>query len=216
MRDQSEIIDYLFGDLDELDRMRFERSMQEDAKLAAEVERMRLLVRRLDGLSSEAWDYAGAHHEPAPSQPARQRRSWLTRRRAVFAFGAAAALAALLIVLLNVGSSSTPAKTVVLTAVAGTPPRSHATATISGSDRVQVNIEHLSPTDQRHYYELWLMTDTTHLVPVASFRVNPGGTARLSLPLPASPSAYRYLNVSLQKAGGGNGISSLSVLRGPT
>jgi len=217
MRDQGEMIDYLLGELDELDRVRFERSMQEDAGLRAEVDGMRQLVGRLDGLSTEAWDYAGAHHGQREPEPARrQRRTWLTPRRAGLAFAGAAALAAVLLVLLTAGSSRTPSKTVVLGAVPGAPSRSRATATITGSERVQLNIEHLTPTDERHYYELWLMTDTTHLVPVASFRVNPSGAARLSLPLPASPAAYRYLNVSLQRAGAGSAISSLSVLRGPT
>ena len=216
MSDQSEIIDYLLGELDELDRARFERSMQDAADLRREVERMRLLVGRLDGLSGEAWDYAGAHHEQSSPQPARrERRSWFTARRTALAFGGFAVLAAVLIAALTAGSSKTSSKTVVLTAVEGAPARSHATATITGSERVQMNVEHLTPTDQRHYYELWLMTDATHLVPVAAFRVNGSGTARLSLPLPASPADYRYLNVSLQKAGDGSSISSLSVLRGP-
>ncbi len=217
MRDQSEIIDYLLGELDELERARFERGMQEDAELRAEVGRMSLVVGRLEDLSGEAWDYAGAHRDQLSSAPEhRERRAWFTPRRAGFAFGAAAVLAGILIVLLTARSTTAPTKTVVLTAVEGAPARSHATATITGSERVQVNVEHLTPTDRLHYYELWLMTDATHLVPVASFRVNGRGTARLSLPLPASPAAYRYLNISLQNARAGSAISSLSVLRGPT
>ena len=127
-----------------------------------------------------------------------------------------AVLAAVLIAVLVLRSSSTPSHTVVLSALAGASPGSHATATITGSQRVRVNVEHVRPTDAAHYHELWLMTDATHLVSVASFRVNGAGSARLSLPLPAPPAAYRYLKVSLPRAGAGSAIFSLSVLRGPT
>ena len=220
MADQGEIIDYLLGELDELDRVRFERSLQEDPALRAEVDRMRPVLTRLDGLSDDAWEHvAGAHAAQEPSmQPAapRRRRRGLAPRRAAFAFAGVAALAAVIIALLTVGSSSTSSHTVVLSALAGAPPGSSATATITGSRRVQMNIAHLRPTDANHYYELWLMTDTTHLVSVGSFRVPSSGTARLSMPLPAPAGDYRYLNVSVQRAGAGSGISNLSVLRGPT
>ena len=79
-----------------------------------------------------------------------------------------------------------------------------------------MRVEHLPATDVAHFYELWLMTDTTHLVSVGKFRVDFSGAANVSMTLPASPADYRYLNVSLQRAGGGRGISNVSVLRGPT
>jgi hypothetical protein len=113
------------------------------------------------------------------------------------------------------GSSRQTVRSVQLSALAGVPARAHATATMIGSGRVQVNVEYLPPTNASHYYELWLMTDATHLVAVASFRVNGSGDANLSLPLPASPTLYRYLNISLQSAGAGASISNQSLLRGP-
>jgi anti-sigma-K factor RskA len=120
-----------------------------------------------------------------------------------------------LVLVLTTGSSSTGSHTVVLSPLAGAPADSRATATITGSERVQLSVEHLAATDSGHYYELWLMTDTTHLVSVASFRVNSRGSARLSVPLPAAPARYRYLNISLQRAGAGTAISRQSLLRGP-
>jgi anti-sigma-K factor RskA len=123
------------------------------------------------------------------------------------------AIAVVLVVSLP-GSAPTRTDRVALSALAGTPASSHATAVIAGSRRVQVDVQYLPPAAAGHHYELWLMTDTTHLVPVASFGVSRAGTARLSLPLPAPPSRYRYLNVSLQQAGE-SAISNVSVLRGP-
>ncbi len=220
MADQGEIIDYLLGELDELDRVRFERSLQDDPSLRAEVNRMRPVLGRLDALGDEAWEHVASRsaEETIPARAARpaRRRLRLAPRRAALAFGGVAALAAVLILLITAGSSNAPSHTVVLSALAGAPPGSHATATITGSRRVQMNIQHLRPTDAGHYYELWLMTDTTHLVSVGSFRVGQSGTARLSMPLPAPASDYRYLNISVQQAGAGSGISDLSVLRGPT
>ena len=220
MADQGEIIDYLLDELDELDRVRFERSLQEDAGLREEVDRMRPVLARLDGLSDEAWDHVSAHHgaegRPARQSAPRRRLFRLAPRRAAFAFAGVAAVAVIAIALLTAGSSRAPSHTVVLSALAGAPPGSRATATITGSRRVQMNIQHLRPTDAGHYYELWLMTNTTHLVSVGSFRVGQSGSARLSMPLPAPAGDYRYLNVSVQQAGAGSAISNLSVLRGPT
>ena len=51
MDDRSEMVDYLLDELDELDRLRCERRMQEDPAFRAEVERLRPLLTRLDGLS---------------------------------------------------------------------------------------------------------------------------------------------------------------------
>lgn len=221
MADQGEIIDYLLGELDELDRVRFERSLQEDAALRAEVDRMRPVLARLDELPAAVWDHvaengAGAPEGARPAGARAPRRRWWEPRRAGFAFAGAAVLAAALIALLTLASSSTPSHTVVLSALAGAPPGSRATATITGPRRVQMDVEHLEPTDAGHYYELWLMTDATHLVSVGTFRVGESGQARLSMPLPAPASDYRYLNISVQQAGAGSSISDQSVLRGPT
>ena len=113
------------------------------------------------------------------------------------------------VIALAARSSSPPARsTVVLRALAGAPANSLATATITGSRQISVSVLHLPPTDSRHHYELWLMTSTTDLVPVGSFRVSGSGSVRMSAPLPAPASRYRYLDISLQGDAAGAGISS--------
>jgi anti-sigma-K factor RskA len=103
-----------------------------------------------------------------------------------------------------------------LSALAGAPADSWATATITGSHRISISVLHLPPTDRRHHYELWLMTSPSDLVAVGSFRVSGAGRAEMSASLPAAPQRYRYLDISLQPDGAGTAISSTSLLRGPT
>jgi len=219
MGDRGEMLDYLLEELDELERVRCERRMQDDAQFRAEVERLRPLVGRLQGLSAQAWDHVDSSPGPEPAtashRPRVRRRRRPALRPLVLGSAGVATAAVVLVLALTAGSSGTHPHTVVLNALAGAPAGSRATATITGSERVQLRVEHLAPTDSAHYYELWLMTDTTHLVSVASFHVNSRGSARLSLLLPAPPERYRYLNVSLQRAGAGTAISSQSLLRGP-
>jgi anti-sigma-K factor RskA len=219
MDDRGEITDYVLGELDELELARFERRLQEDAGLRAEVVRLSALVGRLDGLSEDAWNHVSAHHagEPAPAaRPLPAIRSRSRRRPAGLALAAAAAAAVALVLALGSHTSTGRSHTVVLSALAGAPKGARAIATIEGAARVQVTVEHLPPTGSSRYYEVWLMTDTTHLVAVGSFRVGSTGRTHLSMALPASPASYRYLNVSLQRAGGGSAISNVSLLRGRT
>ena len=219
MDDRSEMLDYLLDELDELDRLRCERRMHEDPAFRAEVERLRPLVGRLEGLPGEAWEYVDSAHEPDRPRPARpapaRPRRRVALRSALLGSAGVAALVVALVLAFTLGSSGRSSDTVVLTPLAGAPAGSRATATVSSSQRVQLSVEHLAPTDSAHYYELWLMTDTTHLVSVASFHVDSRGSARLYLPLPAPPQRYRYLNISLQWAGVGTAISNQSLLRGP-
>jgi len=221
MDDRGEISDYVLGELDAPERARFESRLRHSAALRAEVERLQALVGQLEGLPSAAWEHVGSDAAPvgAPVRSLsrrRRRRPGGSLRPAAFATAGALVAAVVVVAVLASGSSSTPAHTVLLSALSGAPPSSRATATITAAERVQVNVEHLRPTDPSHYYELWLMTDTTHLLPVASFKVNSSGAARLSLALPAPPKRFRYLNISLQRQGAGGSISNVSLLRGPT
>ena len=125
------------------------------------------------------------------------------------------ALAAALAIVLGSGSSP-PAHTVVLRALADAPSGSRALARVTGAESVQLTVEHLPPAGSGHYYELWLMTDTTHLRPVAAFEVDDAGGARLHVQLPVAARAYRYLNISLQQQGSSGRISARSLLRGDT
>jgi anti-sigma-K factor RskA len=213
---RGEVLDYLLGELPDDQRARCERRLGDDPEFAAEVEWMRPLVGHLQGMSSRAWDHVDAVQgltPPLPLARTRRARQW----RPVFSLAAAAlaAAAVVLVLALTPGTSKAPPRQVELSALSGVTARAHATATIVGSERVAVDVQYLPPTDAKHYYELWLMTTTTHLVSVAAFRVDGSGYAQLSLPLPAAPAQYRYLNISLQQAGAGAGISSQSMLRGP-
>ena len=127
------------------------------------------------------------------------------------------ALAAICLIalVLFAGGAGSP-RTVKLTALAGAPAGASARATIDAADHVEMVVEGLRPVDRGHYYELWLMSNATKLVPVAAFRVDSRGDARMSLPLPAPAGRYKFLDVSLQRVGGPGSISSTSVLRGAT
>lgn len=209
--DKMTAADYVLGDLDDLERARFERAMERDEALRAEVDELAVLTRRMGSLSDEAW----RHVMPESKKPARRlaRPALRSRRKLLAGLTAVAAAAVAMILVLGSGSST---REVRLTALAGAPSGATATATIDSANHAEMVIERLRPTDRGHYYELWLMTSTSRLVPVASFRVNARGDARMSLPLPAPADRYRYLDVSLQRVGGAGGISSISVLRGPT
>jgi len=226
MTDQRELADYLFGEMDPDRRTRLESRMDSDPDLRARVEELRSLTGRLDDLPQAVWQYVDERTgEPAPAPGAARRRVALSRRpawtfgrpRVAFAGLAGAVAVAVLVIALAARSSSPPARsTVVLRALAGAPANSLATATITGSRQISVSVLHLPPTDSRHHYELWLMTSTTDLVPVGSFRVSGSGSVRMSAPLPAPASRYRYLDISLQGDAAGAGISNQSLLRGPT
>ena len=174
MADRGEISDYILGEMDELDRARFERDMQDDERLRSEVESMRLLVGRIDELGGEAWDYVDSR-EQEPAVPARApaRRPRVPALRLALGFAAAAVVILVLVLALSSGSTkSSSSRTVQLSALAGAPPSARGTARFIGPETVQMRVEHLPATDVAHFYELWLMTDTTHLVSVGKFRVD--------------------------------------------
>ena len=117
-------------------------------------------------------------------------------------------------VLLAIGGSSGSAP-IVLRPLPGTPTDSQATATMSGPRHMTVVVDRLPVTSSPHYYALWLMTSRSDLVRVATFRVDAHGRARLSLSLPVAATRYRYLDISLQRAGDGGQISAHSLARAP-
>jgi hypothetical protein len=88
-------------------------------------------------------------------------------------------------------------------------------AELGPPDQLTLRVAHLPPSPSGTYYELWLMTNLKHLAPVASFRVGRSGHAQLTLILPNTPDAYKYLDISLQRLGTGTEHSADSVLRGP-
>jgi hypothetical protein len=115
------------------------------------------------------------------------------------------------------GAGVTPAtRALALRPLGATPARASGVAYVTSGDRLVLVTDHLPVTSPGRYYEAWLMTNTRQLVPLASFRVDPTGHARVALQLPAAPTSYRYIDVSLQSAAAGTAHSAQSVLRGPT
>ena len=76
-------------------------------------------------------------------------------------------------------------------------PSARAVFRLASDETARFEVSGLAPTDGRHVYELWLMDSTSDLISVATFRVNAAGRAQLTLTLPAAPSHFRYLDVSL-------------------
>src|SRR5262249_23224636 len=112
-------------------------------------------------------------------------------------------------------STERSAATVTFEALRSVDARDAASASVS-ADRMRLAGTHLPPLGAGRFYELWLMSSTTKLLAVASFRVDASGRAALSVPLPAPAQDYRYLDISVQTSSRGPGHSGDSVLRAPT
>jgi Anti-sigma-K factor rskA len=106
--------------------------------------------------------------------------------------------------------------TVELSALPGVAPRASGRAGLTASGRMMLVIRNLPASRPGTYYEAWLMTDTTRLVPVAAFRADTDSRAQIDVPLPAPAAGYRYIDVSLQRTGAGMAHSGHWVLRGKT
>ena len=87
---------------------------------------------------------------------------------------------------------------------------------LTSAGRVVISFTRLPRPGAGRFYEAWLMTSATRLVAVAAFRPDARGHARVDTILPAAVSAFRYIDVSLQRDGAGPAHSGDSVLRGPT
>jgi hypothetical protein len=106
--------------------------------------------------------------------------------------------------------------TFTLKPLAGSPSAASGTARVSGSERLDLVVTGLPPNASGSYYEAWLMSSTTKLVPIASFTVDAQGRAHLELTLPAPAASYRYIDISRQAPRNGTAHSGDSVLRGAT
>jgi anti-sigma-K factor RskA len=211
---------YLLEDLDAAGRAEVERRLAGDAELRAEVEAMRGLTSHLDALPESAWPVGTAGPAPAPAvEPgaaAGTVRRWRVRP--------ALALATLLVVaaagfglgaILTGGDSTKPTPAIVLRPLEPTAGE-EATVAMPAPGEMVFTAEGLPALKEGQYYEIWLMSSTSRLVPVASFRVGADGHAQVRVPLPADPASYRYFDVSRQLVSEGTGHSADSVLRGST
>jgi anti-sigma-K factor RskA len=209
---------YLLDELDGTQRSELEGRLAADPELQQEIESMRPLVSQLAALPEAAW--------PAPPEPAAEvaaSKSRVTGRRWTVRPGAA--IASLLVVaaiglglgvlLDGGGGGEETAPAIVLTPLRPTAGE-QATVAMPRAGEMVFRAEGLAPLQAGQYYELWLMSDPTRTVPVASFQASADGSALVRVPLPADPAAFRYFDVSLQSVGAGTGHSTVSVLRGQT
>jgi anti-sigma-K factor RskA len=209
---------YLLGELEPAEAAAFERAMASDAKLRAEVERLRPVVTRLEALPAEAWEGA----EPPPlalpalaGEAARPRRP---RRLVLRPLVAAAGAIVLLAVGIGLGAwidrDPAPSAQLALRPVGDLDPSASGKVSLV-SDGVNVRVSGLRPTAGNQFYELWLLGADKRLVGLGSFRVDANGAATLRLPLPVDPKMFTYFDLSLEPADGNPGHSGVSVLRGP-
>jgi len=216
----NDAVDYLLGELDPERAASFERSLASDAKLRAEVERLRPVVTRLEHLPAEAWDAGEPPPLVLPGAPAPAPASRRPQRRLVLR-PLVAGLCAL--ALLGVGGAigalldrdPEPSTQLALRPVGDLDPAASGRVGL-GDDRLTVRVSGLQPNGDDQFYELWLLGDEQELIGLGSFRVGEDGTATLRLPLPVDPEAFRYFDISLEPGDGDPGHSGVSVLRGPT
>jgi hypothetical protein len=211
--------------LDELDRPTTGviQSPSDDPELAAEITSVRAITKLLAELPTQAWQPIPApQHEPVSATRRPRRR--LTRSGALAGVVALACLAIGFAAgaVINHGAGGpasttpTPAATATLRPLPGQSAATGGRAQLASAGRIVISFTRLPNPGAGRFYEAWLMTSTTKLIPVASFRPDAQGRARVETTLPAPVGAFRYIDVSLQRAGAGPAHSGDSVLRGPT
>jgi anti-sigma-K factor RskA len=173
--------------------------------------------------------------EAAPSETIRTesrrpRRSFAERLGFGWPGFAAAAFSALLILAVGIGvgtqlggdgssSPGEPVTTLSLDRIGNEVPEDasgEVLLTGDAGDQLTLDVSGLEQTDDREYYELWLLGDEGELVSLGSFRVPPDGRSQIEVPLPVNPGKYSYFDVSIEPDNGSPGHSGRSVLRGLT
>lgn len=238
MNRQETIAAYALGELEGAERERFEREVAADPVLREEVEATRGTMAQLEALPGDAWPAVAMPSEddatptavgetaPAPPiadlapprRPARRRRFALLRPAPVAAMVLVAAVLGGIVgaLIAGGGDSSPPAKTVLVLHPLDAPKDSRGDVSMPDPDTMLLKTHGLPPSSAGDYYEVWLMSSDSKLVPVASFKVGQSGEASVEVPLPAAPGEYTYFDVSRQSVSGGLDHSQDSVLRGPT
>jgi anti-sigma-K factor RskA len=214
--DDRRIGDYLMGELPPEEREQMERALREQPPLRKRMEGLEAVTSMLESLPDAAWEAARAQSTPPVETRLPRTRLAGRMRPALAAFACVLLLAVGVGIGVLIERPATPTGTaVVLHSLGGRSPSERATARMTASGRMTVSVEDLPATGPHRFYELWLMNSRTSLVAVASFRVDAAGRAELDVPLPVSPSGYRYLDISLQQADAGPAHSGNSVLRAP-
>jgi Anti-sigma-K factor rskA len=218
MSEHHDLSGYLLGELSDDERARFEQAIANDPTLRARVERLRPVVEQLGRVPGSAWEtVVPAGEKQPPARPRLRGRSTVRLPRLAALLAATVLVGAGIAIGVLIERPSSPhGVTVSLRPLQGAPSTASGVATTVGAARIVLRVRRLRPTAPGAYYEAWLMTSTTDLVPIASFDVNNYGNADLDVPLPAPPHQYRYIDISLQHLGAGLAHSQQSVLRGPT
>jgi hypothetical protein len=223
--DERWLSDYLLGEQTESDAAEARRRLDADPAVRARAARLADVAATLHELSPAAWEVAS---EPRSEAPASRERGGVPKRRWHRVSPALTAALAVVALAIGVGvgalvwsggggnAGGPAARTVALRPLPGTSARATGSAQVTSGGQLTLSVNRLPATGAGHYYEAWLMTDTRHLVPLASFEVGGSGSARVTVPLPAPAARYRYFDVSLQTVSGGTAHSDRSVLRGPT
>jgi hypothetical protein len=231
----TQINDYLFGELSDAQRADFERQLAGDPALAAEVEELGGLVTQLEALPDDAW--SGSEPPPlrlpaATSEPVATNDGPGFFARAFggsFALKPAVAFAAVLLFFLaglGVGvlsggsddSTSPVTATVQSTTLA---PVGDRDLTASGQadikkdgQVIRLKISGLKPSGDADFYEAWLMDPKNGFIGLGTFRVGDDGSTTLDLPVPVGTERFPIVDISLQPADGKPEHSGVSVLRG--
>jgi anti-sigma-K factor RskA len=212
--------DYVLGELSESERDEAERLLRDDAEFAAEVDRLRPVVARLEEVPADVWEgippLEAAPATPPPTPAAAPRRRIFGLRPAFAAGLATAAAAVIVAVVLFAASGGDEEPTLILAAVPGSGAEATGSAQLGGAgDTATVELAGLEPSRSGEFYELWLLNDADDLVSLGSFRVGEGGDAEIELPIPIDPSEYSFLDISVEPDDGDASHSGDSVLRGP-
>jgi anti-sigma-K factor RskA len=219
---REQLSDYLLGELSAAEAQGFEAALADDPALRAEVERLRPVVGRLEGLERSAWE-SEESLPPLPSLPKPGPRSWW-RRPLVLRPVAAAAVAAVLLGLGVAGGllagggddAGGGGREVALAPVEPLGGAASGTATFArGDGEATLRVSGLPPSRGGEFYELWLLNSPDDLVSLGSFSVPASGQVQVTVPLPADPSRFAALDVSVEPPDGNPAHSKRSVLRAP-
>jgi anti-sigma-K factor RskA len=221
---RDDLSDYLLGELEDTEHVRFEAEVAADPDLAAEVERLRPVVRRLDALDPAVWAPAG-ELPPLPAvacEPGARRTRWWQRALVVRPFPAAALAAVLLAlgigagVLLSGNADEGDGRVIALAPVEPLGGTASGTARFAASgERATVHLTGLPPSEDGEFYELWLLNAPDDLVSLGSFSMPASGELDVTVPVPGDAQGFAALDVSVEPADGDPAHSSKSVLRAP-
>jgi anti-sigma-K factor RskA len=217
-----EVSDYVLGELTPEMLRVGDKLVETDAAFRAEVEWLLPVARRLENLPEEAWENVvpppGPAIPPTPSRPWRRLFTPFTMRPALAVGMCVLLLGAGFGVGVLAGGDASPAAgpATVLTPLPGSPAGARAVAAVVNGDSLKIDVSGLAASADDSFYELWLLNSPDDLVGLASFKVPASGKATLTVPLPADPGRFQFLDISVEPTDGKPSHSGDSVLRGNT